>query len=369
MSSIVSEMSEKERRVLEFLSSAGLDAVAFTTQSNFAWATCGGANFVGTASDIGSATALFTRDGSKYVISDNIESGRLQAEELSGLGFEPVSFPWFEGRAAEVVLRLGGEKVGSDTGLPGTRGIDSDFAPYRYSLTPAEVERYRWVGRNTAECMDEACREVEPGVSEHEIAALLDGKLMARGMVPNVTLIAADERIERFRHPIPTEKKLERYVMLVTGARRWGLVVSMSRLVHFGPIPDELRRKHKAVVKVDATFLAGTVPGASVGAVFQSAVRAYEDSGFGDEWKLHHQGGPTGYRGRDYRASAGTSDTVRESQAFAWNPSITGTKSEDTVIASSDGLEILSTIPGWPMLEVEAGGQSFRRPDILEIDR
>lgn len=366
MSDKHSELAEKEHRVRGFLEAAGLDAVAFSTQSNFAWATCGGDNHVVTASDLGVATALFTRKGDKFVLCENIEAARIATEETADLGFEHKSLNWFEGGLAELVSELGGASVGSDTGLNGTRNVDAQFAEYRFSLTPEEVERYRWVGRNTAECMAQTCRQIRPGMTEHEIAAALDSKLIERGMIPNVTLIATDERIERYRHPIPTEKKLERYAMLVICARRWGLIVSMTRLVHFGKIPAELRRKHDAVARVDATFLAHTRTGAVVGDVFRKALQAYAETGYADEWKLHHQGGPTGYRGREYRAISDTADTVRENQAFAWNPSITGTKSEDTIIASSDGFEVLSEISDWPMVEVEVAGTTIRRPDILE---
>ena len=44
--------------------------------------------------------------------------------------------------------------------------------------------------------------------------------------------------------------------MLVVGGRREGLHLSATRLVHFGPIPEELRQRHLACVRVDAALLA-----------------------------------------------------------------------------------------------------------------
>ena len=61
-----------------------------------------------------------------------------------------------------------------------------------------------------------------------------------------VNLIATDERIFNFRHPLPTHKRLERYAMLVLCGRQRGLVCSITRLVHFGRLPDDLRRKAEA---------------------------------------------------------------------------------------------------------------------------
>ena len=51
----------------------------------------------------------------------------------------------------------------------------------------------------------------------------------------------------------------------------------------------------------------------------------------------------------------------RDHQAFAWNPSIAGTKSEDTVLITHSGAEVLTQTPDLPVLESD----SIERPDIL----
>jgi Xaa-Pro aminopeptidase len=153
--------------------------------------------------------------------------------------------------------------------------------------------------------------------------------------------------------------------MVVICGRKWGLIVSLTRLVHLGRIPKELRKKHQAVVRVDTAFIANTRPGIVVGDVFRKGVQAYLDNGFPGEWRLHHQGGPTGYAGRDYKATSEEKRAVQLPQAFAWNPSIRGTKSEDTIIALPDKTEIISNTPDWPMLTVEYGNLRWERPDIL----
>jgi hypothetical protein len=54
-----------------------------------------------------------------------------------------------------------------------------------------------------------------------------------------------------------------------------------------------------------------------------------------------------------------------ENQPFAWNPSITGTKSEDTILATSTGPEIITPARDWPMVSVEGDDGAWQRPDIL----
>jgi antitoxin VapB len=132
-------------------------------------------------------------------------------------------------------------------------------------------------------------------------------------------------------------------------------------------MPDDLRRKSEAVAQVDATFITETRPGAVLGEVFNRAATAYAETGYADEWHLHHQGGPAGYEPREFVAGPNSPETVSVGQVYAWNPSITGTKSEDTILVGEEGNEILTAIQGWPTLTVEMSGREYARPAILEV--
>ena len=366
LSASAREITEKERRVKQFLADQSLNALVLTTQANFAWFTCGGDSHVGIGTDVGSVSVVITRDA-KYIICDNIEAPRILDEELAGQGFEFRVYNWWESSLADEIAGLVKGPIGADTPVAGTNLVAGQIPPLRYSLTGPEIERYRWLGKATGECLSEAAHQIRPGMTEHEIASVLGGKLMARGIIPNLALVATDERIEKYRHPIPTDRVLGQYAMLVAGAKKWGLVVSASRIVHFGPVPCELRRKHDAVMAVDAEFIVHTRPGASVDCIFRKGMEAYARTGYPDEWRLHHQGGPTGYAGRDYRARTGIKETVQPNQAFAWNPTITGVKCEDTILALDDRTEIISAHGDWPMKPIEVESITVSREDILEL--
>lgn len=360
------EFVQKQTTIRTFLESRQLDALLLRRVSSFAWATCGAASYVNTASTDGIATLLITPEA-LHLVTDNIEASRLEQEEkLKEQGWEFHFARWHQGQDTLTTLTAG-LRLGADGPYPAAIDLSAEIARLRARLTPQEGERFRQLSQQCAAAMDTAIRAVRPGQSEYEIAALLSAETERRGVQVIVNLIATDERIFAFRHPLPTGKQLDRYAMLVLCGRRNGLVCSLTRLVHFGRLPDDLRHKAEAVAQVDAAFIASTRPGRTLGDIFQDAIATYTQVGFPEEWHLHHQGGPAGYEPREVIATPGSTDVVSTGQVFAWNPSITGTKSEDTILVGPDGNEVLTSIAGWPMMSITIAGQTISRPAILEI--
>lgn len=341
-----------------------LGALVIGRLDNLFWLGCGADMHVPLTGDAGVATFVVT-DSDVRLLTSNIEAPRLLAEEVAGLGVEVEAVDWWQDAGARVAAAVRGAqgRVGSD--LPAAERELVNLAPLRWSLVPDEVAAYRALGKDQGAAVAEVARGCERGDSETALAGALARALLGRGITPTVLLVAADERIAQFRHPLPTHRTVDRAVMLVAGGRRRGLIVSLTRVVHFGEPSDELLRRHAAVTAVDAAFINHTVVGARVGEIFAAGQAAYAEHGFAQEWQLHHQGGATGYAGRDYRGAPGSAEVVQPWQAFAWNPSIAGTKSEDTILATPDGAEVLSGSPDWPLREARCAGRSVARPEIL----
>jgi antitoxin VapB len=155
--------------------------------------------------------------------------------------------------------------------------------------------------------------------------------------------------------------------MLVTCGRRDGLIASATRLVQLGPVPKDLARRQEACARIDAAFIAATREGATAAEIFKAGEAAYAAEGYDGEWKLHHQGGAAGYETRDWFGTPAGTQVVTAPQAFAWNPSITGTKVEDTILLTASGVEIITATGTWPTVTVSAGGLTLERPAILEL--
>ncbi|ACL70810.1 M24 family metallopeptidase [Halothermothrix orenii] len=353
----------KKEKIDKLMKEKGLDGVVLTSHSNITWLT-GIDNRIVFASDEGAVKLIIFKDRIE-VVTNNIEAGRIREEEgLDQDYYKYIVDDWYR---ADNYLKVLIDKynLGSDILIPGVLDVGMEIKRLRFSLLPQEMERYRQLGKEVGKIMSDTCHHIETGKTENEIRAQLASKLWAHNINPLLILVGSDERIYNYRHPIPKDKKIDKYVMVVTCAERDGLIVNLTRFVHFGNLPDELKRKLEAVVRVDASFILNTRVGSKISDIFSKAIAVYENEGYPGEWQYHHQGGATGYETRDYIATPDLEEVVCPNQAFAWNPSIKGVKSEDTILVTEEGFEILTEDPDWPGIEVQYQGQKIKRPGIL----
>ena len=360
------EVKVKLQMVRDWLAAGGLEGIVLTTQANFAWLTGGGNSCVYVGDAAGEASLLVTADQA-YLLTNNIELRRLLDEEVAGLPFEPVTWNWYQRDKAneQVARRCDVAKAVSDLGsfgLPLTPGV---FAELRYTMLPPEIERYRHLGLEAAQAVETACFNAQPGDSELAVAASLAFQCQNRGILPLVNLVAGDKRIAHYRHPLPSSNEIRHTMMVALTGRRHGLHISLTRMVSFGPPDTELLARHRAVVAVDARLNLESKADASLGEVMNKGIEQYSNEGFPQEWELHHQGGLTGYAGREIFATPASEYRLKHNQVLTWNPSITGTKSEDTVLLTENGPEVLTRTGDWPELEIQPSVGRFLRPAIL----
>ena len=363
------EFAVKLGRLRGLMDEQGLSTLVLAGEANCAWLSCGpddgadlariggGRSRIWTETEGGVATLLVTRDR-VYLYSENIEFPRLTRDEFTGLPFETLVHDWRRSDLARAIGEVGaaGGAIGYDlltpqlAALPNARYLGPEVTALRASLTPREVERYRWLGATAARVMREVCETIAPGWREAAIHAEAIRRLAALGIDNAVPIVTCDGRMWVDRHGLYANDTLERYAMLVFGARKWGLVACVTRLVHFGEPPADLQRRHAANRRVAQKINDATRPGVPLASLFADVlVPAYAAEGYADDIGLHHQGGSTGYAGRDARVTDETPGAVQPDQAFAWNPSITGSKVEDTILVRDDGHEVLTADPAWPL--------------------
>ncbi len=357
-----SEWAAKRAQIAHLMQTQGIDGLLLTRTANFSWMSCGGQAHVGLNSESAVASILCTTNGD-YLLASGIEMPRMQAEVCGDLPLTPHTFAWYtpSQRDAFIDQMCDAGRWSSDANAT----IASALTTLRVQLSPAECERLRQHAQATGHVIEAAARMIRPGMSEMEIAGVLAAHAYAAGTTPVVTLVAADDRIDRFRHPAPTAQRVAQRAMVVICTRQHGLIVSATRLVAFGALSDDLIRRAEACATVDATAWHATRAGRSLGEVFGDIQSAYAQLGYADEWHKHHQGGVTGYENREVQARPDSQHLIAVGQAFAWNPSITGTKSEDTMLLTEHGAQSLTTTGQWPMIDVTISGHTYQRTGIL----
>ncbi|MCL6613956.1 MAG: M24 family metallopeptidase [Firmicutes bacterium] len=374
------ELDLKRSRLQELARRHRLTHIALFRRPNVAWALGGIDTYVLLSTTRGALALVYdVADDAMLLVTTNNEVARLLDEELAGSAYAVLrrnieAVPWYSVPLDVAVGRMvGSGRLGSDLPLdlePDSRlhvellkrQIQAAQAP----LLEVEIRRARCLSQAVANAVEGTLREATPGNCEQEVAASIAGALLRAGVRPVVLLIGADERIWRYRHPLPTSKKVKHLLMAAVVGERWGLHACVTRMVCFGPPDTDVRRRFNGVRRVFATLCEATRPGVEYRVVLERAKEAYREVGFPDEWKHHHQGGPGGYYVPDFRATLDPDNRVCEGTIVCWNPTISGVKTEDTILVREKASELLSLTDGWPQSrECTASGTEWTLPELL----
>jgi antitoxin VapB len=187
------EVAHKLARVRRWLSEQHQPALLVRQRSNFAWITAGGRSHVNSARDTGAAALLITAN--RFVLlASNIEAQRLVDEELVDVPVDVAPYPWHDDDGER---RLIAGIVGSGAApvVDSEPGVAAAVAGLRATLLGPEIRRLEQLGEITSGIVEAVCRRIEPGETEHEVAAQLHAAAVAHGARVPVCLIAADDRI------------------------------------------------------------------------------------------------------------------------------------------------------------------------------
>lgn len=358
------EINEKLERVRALMKEEKAGGVFLTLRQNVTWITGGRTVYVDTGSETAVVKILVKMDKA-YVVCNSSEKFRFMDEENQTGIFELIAYDWFESEEKALRTYVFGEKILCDTDYLDFYIAGEKIQRLRYCLTSEEIERLKEIGAESAAILENTVRSISCGDTELEIAGRITANLMEKGYLVPVCLVGSDERLLKYRHPVPTEKRIQNCAMIAMCAQKYGLTTSVSRIVYFGEIPEDIQKKYNTLLEIDAAYILNTVEGKGVNEILKSAYEKYDQSGYEEDFNLHHQGGALGYLTRDYCVNFETKEVVHMNQAFSWNPTIAGVKLEDTFIVQ-DGRPIIVTDTGkWIYRNVVVNGKTIVRPDIL----
>jgi len=350
----MSAFNQRLQPLRELMKERGLDSFVLRRNPNLAWAIAGRAH-VPTTIDMACFDLIITQD-SATAITNVVEAPRLIAEELPS-EVTVKTIKWSEGRDP---LLPTGPKVGSDQ--PGADRIDlgTEVEIIRASLIDSDLARFKEICIDAAVALGNAMKQVESSDREIDVAGLITHSLWQADLEIAFLGVAGQERVHKFRHPLPTEAVVGNRVSASICAKRKGLIASVTRIVTFGEVTDQMIADYTSIFKVEAALLDATVVGKPFADPINAAIAAYPINGFdADEWTKHHQGGPTGFLPRDWPANQSSTRLIAENQPLAWNPTGKGWKAEDTILSTSSGVKILSVDTDWPSFEVHGRARAF----------
>ena len=347
------EVERKLAGVRELLERRGLPAVVLRDTGGVAWVTGGLTNRI-EAGNPASAAWVVVTPSEAHVVTTNVELPRLAAEggldgfELHGVGwYEPDGFTHFAEQFAAA-------------------DADDDLIELRLSLGAAEQERLAALALDATAALEHAVRQWTPGELDVEIQARVAAGLERVGAFGACLIVGGDGRVERFRHPLAASQPVHRLVMAVVVVERHGLHVAATRFASAGPLPDRVREARHAAAQVERAVLDASQPPATYGSALAALAGAYAGVGRPGEWRDHYQGGPIGYRQREFEIVPTDAESrwfttpISVGTALAWNPSIAGGgKCEDTYLVEENGLQRLTDSGEWP--------DEDGRPAILDI--
>jgi Xaa-Pro aminopeptidase len=353
---------EKLAILRNIISAKNADGVILSSQNHFSWLTDGRA-FIGLASTAACASMVVAMD-KVYLVSDNIETQRLIKEQIpENSGIEVLEYPWYKPEQRQKILHnlRGSKKFFSE------EDIADELFEARTILSAGDMAEYEDICGTTARELEAVCRTLWGGMNEYELAGELSRRFWAQNLEPITILIGFDERARQFRHPVPVGAVLKNYALIAVCARRRGLVASVTRLVSLRR--DEIMmRRQEAASYVEAVLCSHTVAGADLTEVFNKGLEAYAAKGWDGEWKYHHQGGLTGYAPRELKGNSDVHHIVRVGEAYSWNPSVQGAKSENTIVVLEQGYKNLTHTGTYPYLEFEINGKNILTENVLIMD-
>lgn len=375
------ESATKLAAVRSWLSAEGIPGVVLARPGSLAWLTAGLTDPIERGAAFGLAWVVVSPSRA-VLVTTNVEAPRLAAEEpLAALGIELRAAPWQDGdgpaRLAEAVVEVSRSAIASD-GHPAF-GVDAEVALVGLRLTLAKPEqvRLRALGLDAAAAIESAVRGWRPGERDRDLQARIAAGLEAAGIFGACLIVGGDERVERFRHPVAVGARIERLAMAVVVGERGGLHVALTRFASAGSPSPTVLAAQEAARTVEAHVLDELRPGATYGSIADALAEGYAGVGRPDAWREHYQGGPIGYRQREFEIAPGQVDSpwwtraLAAGDAVAYNPSLTGGgKVEDTFLVTDDGPELITTTGDWPTISSTLpGGRLVARPSILQLTR
>lgn len=199
--------------------------------------------------------------------------------------------------------------------------------------------------------LDAALASIRPGVTERDIARVLEEAMLAAG----ADGVAFETHVlfgpaSALPHGSTGGRVLERgqVVLMDFGAQYRGYRSDITRTVCCGPWPDELARVYEVVLAANLAAIAAVKPGVALDEVDRAARRVIEEAGYG-EYFIHRTGHGLGLEiHEEPYVVAGNGKVLRPGHVITiepgvYLPGVGGVRIEDDVVVTETGCSVLTS--------------------------
>ena len=272
------------------------------------------------------------------------------AEALSAMGARRVGF---EASDVRVATLQAWERAFPDRSWIATERV---IESHRLIKDDWEQALYREGGRRVASVARQVPDIVRPGLTERQIAAVLERELLAVGFsrlaFPSIVASGPNSALPHVR---PTERVVAAgdLVVLDFGGVLDGYCLDLTRTVGVEWVSDEALALYDAVQSAHTAALVSIAPGVDASAVDEAARKTLEQRGLGHAF-LHGTGHGLGLEIHEAPRVARADPDVRErleaGMVFTVEPgayveTVGGVRLEDDVLVTAGGCEVLTEAP------------------------
>ena len=257
------------------------------------------------------------------------------------------------------------EADGADAGARSLSLVSTDGTVERLRLVkdPHEIEMLRHGGELLSQVAAEVLNEVRPGITEQAFAARIDWHIKSAGFerCSFETIVASGPNSALpHAHAGPRVMGEGDLVVLDFGGVYGGYCVDLTRTVALGRPDPEMQRVYDAVLQAQRAAIAAVKPAVRAGdidaaargtlATHQLAEAFGHSTGHGLGIEIHETPRIGPRREATADGPAPPDETIEPGMVFtiepgAYLPGWGGVRIEDDVLVTSDGVEVLTSVP------------------------
>jgi len=226
----------------------------------------------------------------------------------------------------------------------------SDFIDeLREIKTEEEIAIMRQAGKKTVKIWQAVKRKIKPGLTEKQIASMVDMAVHKRGYKNSFPTIVASGKNTAYPHAVPTEKKFKKneHLLVDFGIIIKGYCSDLTRTLYNGRINPQIEDFKKVVLEAQKKAIKNIKPGLSLSRLTK-AINVFFKSKNLDGYVLHglghgvgrnvHEAPLWGQNSRK-RLKKGMIITV---EPGLYKKKLGGVREEDMVLVTDSGCEVLT---------------------------